>query len=348
MFKKPISLALTVLGATATCWVAACGSSNKSSPTTSTSTSTRSVSTGSGTSTTSSGSTSTVGNGSSSTVTSTGSSSSCSAVLADGGSDALIDNMTSTATGPIAFVATCAEKGAWYTFADDGATVTPAQGSQFTYSALPSGYPGPGGGGSSSTSDGGDGGSSAQAACVSGTTAATQYAVAGMGVQLGSVNPPTDGGASQPALINASSFTGVEFWLWASSATAAEVSSSLIVQFGDVNEDPSYGVCNPDASGLPTSCGSAGAAVSGSPVSSSNGAGALTVEDGGNATIVSGWQLIQVPWTNFLVNQYYGGAQETQLDPAALTKLQFQIQQVAADASAGIMFDFCVKDVSFY
>lgn len=343
MFKKPISLALTILGATATCWVAACGSSNKATTGGTSSNSTGST-TGHSTVTGNSTSTGTGTTGSSTSVASTGSSSSCAAILADGGSDALIDNMTGTS---IAFVATCAEKGAWYTFADDGATVTPAQGSTFTYSALPSNYPGPGGG-TSTASDGGDGGSGAFAACVSGTTAATQYAVAGLGVQLGSINPPTDGGASTPALIDGSAYTGVEFWLWASSTTAAAVSSSLIVQFGDVNEDPNYGICNADASGLPTSCGSAGAAVSGSAVASSNQAGALTVTDGGNATIAAGWQLIQVPWTNFLVNQYYGGAQETQLDPTALTKLQFQIQQVAADAGAGITFDFCVKDVQFY
>lgn len=345
MFKKPISLAVAVLGTTAFCWVAACGSSNKGTPSntgtgtgTNTGTGTQSSGTGTGTGT---------GTGSGNTGTSTSTSTATGGVCTGAASstNSVIDDMSAHT---ITFVPpTCAEKGAWYTFADDGASVMPAQGAAFTYSALPTGFPGTVIGSDAGSS--GDGGASGpQAACVQGTTAATQYAVGGMGVQLTSVNPPSDGGASTPAEIDGSSFSGVQFWLWASSATASSVSQGLVVQFFDKQEDPSLGVCDADASTGGTACGAAGAAISGSLAASTNGSGTLNAADGGNASIASGWQLIQVPWTAFLVNPFYGEGNETVLDPTTLTKLQFQVQQTQADAGAGLSFDFCVYDVTFY
>jgi len=61
-----------------------------------------------------------------------------------------------------------------------------------------------------------------QAMCVAGKTGTSQYDGAGMQLVLA-------GTGSVPALIDASDYGGIEFWLWVSPDTAASVSSSLLV-----------------------------------------------------------------------------------------------------------------------
>lgn len=337
MFKKPISFVVALLGTTAFCWLAACGSSNKASTNTGTGSATGTgSSTGSGTGT---GTGSGTGTG---TGTGTGSDASSGPCVGSAtSSNAVIDNMSAST---ITFVPpTCAMKGSWFTFVDDSGTVTPPQGSMFMYMSRPAGFPG------AASGDGGSGDAGGpEAACIMGQTASTQYAVAGMGVQLGSVNPPADGGASTSALINASTFNGVEFWLYVPDATTAtNLTQQLIIQFFDKQEDPTAGVCDP-AGTAGTACGAAGAAATGSAVASTNGAGPLSIGDAGATAFVAGWQLVQVPWASLLVNTYFGGTNETSVDNTTLTKLQFQVQTTAGDASAGISYNFCVAQVQFY
>ncbi|MGA3123151.1 MAG: hypothetical protein ABSF69_20460 [Polyangiaceae bacterium] len=287
--------------------------------------------------------------------------------------EALIDDMTGSS---ISFTPPpCGTKGAWTTLLGTvGLFTTPAGGNSMSaqncgslceslYSPLPSGFPGmiAGADAGSVTSDAGaDGGTlGSQAMCIAGTTGAAQYDVVGMGLEFAFSGMVPEGGPSwingatsvpPPAFIDASQYSGIQFWLWVSPTTAAAVASSLEVELLDKNETPGDGVCDPDAS-LDTACGPASADISGSVADLSQGAGTLLSDDGGTLTSLSaGWQQIWVPWANFIPNPYYGGANETSVDPTTLTFLAFVLQQdLAADAGAApIMFDFCVYEVSFY
>jgi len=259
--------------------------------------------------------------------------------------EATIDNMTAssiTFTPP-----SCATKGEWATFVDGTGTIAPADTGAFVYSALPdpSGLPA----GVLAGSDAGGGtGPGPMAACVTGSTDAVQYDEADLGVQLGNSTPP-DGGLSSPPLIDASAYTGVQFWLWASPSTAAALSANLQVQLADKNETEIFGICNVNApQGVPMQlgCGRASATVYGSAAAVTfDDPGTLHGADGGNATIVAGWQLIQVPFVNFVTNYYYGGGNESVADPTKLAAINFSIQNSAA---AAVAFDYCVYDLAFY
>jgi hypothetical protein len=279
----------------------------------------------------------------------------CESPLDDGGTgslticsgaatEATIDNMTASA---ITFTPpSCATKGEWYTYVSGTGTITPSDTEVFVYSALPdpAGLPA---GVVTGSDAGGGGGPGPMAACAMGSTDPVQYDHADLGVQLGN-STLADGGTSAPALIDASAYTGVQFWLWASASTASAVSANLLVQLGDKKETTIFGICNPQAPTgvtMQLGCGRAQAAVSGSSAAVTFNSGIIPSANGGNATIVAGWQLIQIPFVNFVVNSYYGSGNETVVDPTALSNLNFVIENSLA---AAVAFDYCVYGVAFY
>jgi hypothetical protein len=346
MFKSPISLTVTIMGATAIVWLAACNSSGNvirdAGP---------------------SGQSNPDGGGvavvpcvpsvyCTNPLTCTGSAY-CKSPNSDGGgaplticsgpaTEATIDDMTAatiTFTPP-----PCATKGEWVTYADgyaDGTgTITPSTTEAFTYSALPdpAGLPA----GLVAASGSGDG-SGPRAACVTGSTNTTQYQGALMDVYLGHSIPASDG-TSSPALIDASAYTGVQFWLWASASTASALSDSFNTQLFDKNESLIFGICNGTLQGQ-SGCEGGFAAVAGSAIAATFYAGALKTPSGDNATISAGWQLIQVPFADFAINPYTGVGNETAVDPAMLTFVRFEVNNAVA---ASVAFDYCVYDVAFY
>jgi hypothetical protein len=340
MFKRPTFLAVTIMGTTAFAWLVSCSSSTKSN---------------NDSGPNHDGSPDSLDGGTFGPCLPTAyctnpptckPSAYCESPLRDGGSgslticsgaatEATIDDMTAstiTFTPP-----SCATKGEWSTYAEGTGTITPSDTAAFVYSALPdpTGLPagvtaGP------------------MAACVMGSTDAVQYDHDDLGVQLGN-STLADGGTSAPALIDASAYTGVQFWLWASASTASAISANFIVSLGDQKEVEIFGICNPNAPPsvpMQLGCGPAVAAVSGSAIAAADGvSGTLHGADGGNATIVAGWQLIQIPFVNFATNPYYGGGNETAVDPTVLSNLNFTILNSAA---AAVAFDFCVYNVAFY
>jgi hypothetical protein len=350
MFTKPTVLAVTFMGTTAFVWLAACSSSSKGNNDASSNSHDGSPNNPAG------------GDGG---LVPCGPSAYCTNPLtctpsaycespSDGGggnlticsgpaTEATIDDMTAstiTFTPP-----SCATKGEWFTYVDgyaDGTgTITPATTQAFTYSALPdpAGLPA----GVVAVSDAGAGGvPGPMAACVKGSTNTTQYEGALMAVQLGNSRPAPDG-TSSPAMIDASAYTGIQFWLWASADTASAISESFEAQLHDKNETLIFGICN----GLQGQfgCGPGIAAVSGSAIAALFSSGALLGADGGNATVSAGWQLIKTPFVNFIPYYYYGGGNETAVDPKTLTIVRFEIANAAA---ASVAFDYCVYDLAFY
>ncbi len=340
MFKKPTFLAVTLMGTTACAWLAACSSSSKGNNDASPS---------------HDGSPDSRDDGTFGPCLPTAyctnppnckPSAYCESPLRDGGSgslticrgaatEATIDDMTAST---ITFAPpSCATKGEWYTYAEGAGTITPADTAAFVYSALPdpTGLPagvtaGP------------------MAACAMGSTDAVQYDHDDLGVQLAN-STLADGGTSAPALIDASAYAGVQFWLWTSASTASAISANFSVALGDQKETEIFGICNPNAPPsvpMQLGCGPAGAAVSGSAIATVIPTdGTLKGADGGDATIVAGWQLIQIPFVSFGINPYYGGGNETAVDPTVLSNLNFSIVNSAA---AAVAFDFCVYDVAFY
>jgi hypothetical protein len=294
--------------------------------------------------------------------------------------EALIDDMT----GPnISFVPPpCATKGNWTVGVNPPGFLTTPAGDpnvlgncgnlcQSIYSPLPSGFPGPGAdfdaGTAGSDASVGDGGAAGrQAVCIAGQTSASQYVgIAGMAVSFGYSGPVPDGGpistsvgnwyttAPLAALVDASQYSGIQFWLWVSPDTVAATTSFLEVGFMDkwftLGAVPDGG-CDPYASG-PSACTLSAAAIANSPVALSQTTGPVLDGDGGVLGSYSpGWQLVKVPWTSALSNPYYGGAVESAVDPTALAIVEIFLQQVLAVNAGGtsIPFDFCVYDLAFY
>jgi len=185
------------------------------------------------------------------------------------------------------------------------------------------------------TGAGGDGAiSGARAACINGTTGATQYSTSGIGLNF-NTSQPTDGGNAIPVPTDAHTHTGIQFWVWGGETTA----QSVLVTLPDINETPGLGppgtltatgqLCDPGTNGV----GSGGSACGGSRVS---------------ATIQPGWQLVQLPFANFAPVQGFGTSNENTLDPSTLTQFQLQVQEPNADAGAGVPFNICIATISFY
>jgi hypothetical protein len=347
MFKKCISSAVTIIGMSAFVWLAACSSSSKSNKDAGLNPDASQTNNDGGASLAACYWTAYCTN-----PPTCKPSAYCESPLRDGGSgslticsgaatEATIDDMTAptiTFTPP-----SCATKGEWSTYAGGTGTITPPDSKVFVYSALPdpAGLPA----GVLAASDAGDSGlSGPKAACASGSTDTVQYHDNDLGVQFGN-SILTDGGTSAPALIDASAYTGVQFWLWTSASTASAVSENLVVQLGDKKESPIFGICNPRSVTTQLGCGAAGAGVSGSSAAVTFGSGTIPGVDGGNATIVAGWQLIKIPFVNFAINPYDGIGNETALDTTTLSNFNFVIFNSVA---AAVAFDFCVYDLAFY
>jgi hypothetical protein len=276
---------------------------------------------------------------------------------------ALIDDMSGSriSLAPPA----CGAKGAWYVGTWENSATSPGElttppgnprflGScgdlcQSLYSPRPAGFP-------EVTSSEGDGGSPGpEAMCIAGHTGASQYDGAGMFLELAfsgtgpAVNlDASDGLASStpPALIDASAYAGIEFWLWVSPETAKSVGASFIVQLVDKNQTYLGGVCD----GLDTgtqACAAASAALSGSVASTPRNAGTLLADDGSELTaLTGGWQHVRAPWDSFTTNPSWGGANELVVDPQTLAYLGFLVTQDSPSGPA-LAFDYCVYQLSF-
>jgi hypothetical protein len=220
----------------------------------------------------------------------------------------LIDDMSGTSAEHIPFVPpSCAANGSWYLAVGGtpAGMIAPSTSSPFTYSTLPGGPPTqlP---------------NATAGACVSGVTSPEQF----NGTDSMFVNLAGAGGV--PALIDASGYSGIEFYLWQDS-TAVVPSGELYLLVDDKAETSGYGVCDGTYTG-PTGC------------------------VGPVATIPAqaGWQKVTLPWSGFASLPNTGSDNETALDPTTLTSLDFQVQQDAAGVTSGVPFHFCVLDLQFY
>jgi hypothetical protein len=197
--------------------------------------------------------------------------------------------------------------------------------------------------------------------CIAGQTGPAQYSTSALTLEFafsGTVpagGPAwTDSGGSgfttdpPPALIDASQYSGVEFWLWVSPDTVAAVASSFEVWLVDKNQLRGAGICDPnDTSGI-YACAGGAAGVSFSVAAAAQGMGPLFGADGSElTTLIGGWQLVRAPWSSFLANPYYSSANESVVDPKTLAFAQFMIMQTRPSGPA-IPFDFCVYGLKFY
>jgi glucuronoarabinoxylan endo-1,4-beta-xylanase len=179
-----------------------------------------------------------------------------------------------------------------------------------------------------------------QAVCLSGATGVTQYSTSGVGFNLVQQTAVADGGLGStplPATLDASSHAGIQFWAWGGSEIAAQ---SVFVVLRDINQTSGFGpagtptatgqLCNGGTDGVgsgPTACGG----------------------DRVSQTIMSGWQLVRIPFTSFVpISGYSSGNGETVLDPSTLTRFELQVQEASATAEAGVPYDLCIFGLSFY
>jgi hypothetical protein len=274
--------------------------------------------------------------------------------------EALIDDMSGAGIGLTP--PTCGTKGAWTAFSSLTMTTPTGQSGPLLgacgslcgsfYSPLPSGFPG--------TDATVDAGLPPRAVCLAGrSNGQPHYMGAGATLELAfsspaMMQPPAwrcdlSGFSTDPppALIDASQYSGIRFWLWVSPDTADAMGSSFEVNLFDRNELLGGGVCD-STSMKSTACGSANADISGSVAATAQGAGPLLGADGSAMTALApGWQQIEAPWSSFRTVAGWGGANETVVDPKTLAFIQFQVQQQAADGGE-IPFDFCIYALSFY
>ncbi|MGB8294904.1 MAG: hypothetical protein WCG85_05705 [Polyangia bacterium] len=267
---------------------------------------------------------------------------------------ALIDDMSASSIS--LRPPSCGTKGTWYAYSTGTLTIPTVDPSiasncgsdcQSLYSPLPAGFPG-------ATGDAGVA-PGAQAMCVAGQTGTAQYDGAGMDLVLAWSGAVPDGGVyttdagtmvPDPALIDASDYAGIQFWLWVSPDTAASVSSSLLVGLADKNQVPGGGVCDVNSSGA-NACGVAAAAVS-PTMAQNHGSGVLFADDGSVLTALSGgWQHVLVPWSSFTTNPYWGGANEVTVDPRSLAWLGLWVEQDSTSGQLAVSFDFCISQLSF-
>lgn len=241
----------------------------------------------------------------------------------------------------------CGTKGTWYAFSTGTLTVPTVDPSiasncgsdcQSLYSPLPSEFPG-----STATGDGG-GTPGGKAMCIAGQTGMGQNNAAAMQLVLAwsggrnSTDPPQ-------ALIDASDYAGIQFWLWVPPDTAASVSANLLVGVADKNLLPGGGVCNVNDTGT-KACGLAAAAVS-SSMAQAHGSGRLLADDGSTLGVLSGgWQHVWAPWSSFTTNPNWGGANEQTVDPSTLWWVALWVEHDSTSAP-GVPFDFCIYQLSF-
>jgi hypothetical protein len=222
----------------------------------------------------------------------------------------LIDDMTGSSATRILFPPpSCAQPGLWFATndTDAGTIAAPSPASPYSYSSLPDGPP-PGVP------------NATRGACMTGVTSPVQYVSSREGVIFAPSSAVGDAG-SLPALIDASAYQGIQFWLWEPSV-ASEI--AMFAALFDKNSTRGWGICNPAAVGDPTSCYAS------------------------NATVPqqAGWQLVQLPWTNFMTSSAGGNANETTVDPHSLTMLHFRAENINAAGAAA--YNYCILDLSFY
>jgi len=225
MSKKPISLALTLVGASGLVWIAACSSkttdTGSSSNTASNNSSNGNSSNNSGTTdTNSTGSNSTSSNG----TTGGGDSGSGNPTLLIDDETAATGTQLNAGSALRALIPSSGKVGTWYSYgwnAAAGAAITPPQGS-FTFTAQTSGM-------------------FTKAACVS-STGYVGYS-AGEGLNFATEN--VDSAMPPIVALDLSSFTGITFWAMSSSMTTVRV------KFLDDQTDGSdpTAACNVDAAG---------------------------------------------------------------------------------------------------
>ena len=151
---------------------------------------------------------------------------------------------------------------------------------------------------------------------------------------------------SSVALIDASAYSGIEFWMWVSPSTATSVNASFLVKLIDENQIPAGGVCNVNSNGA-TACAGASAGISGSVITQSQSAGPLLADTGSMLTSLSGgWQHVRAPWSSFVTNPGWGGANERTVDPQALEEVNFLVAQ-SDPSGAAVAFDYCIYQLSF-
>jgi hypothetical protein len=339
MSKKLSSVSLAIVsGAAVAVCAASCSSSSPSNPTdggSSSSSSGGSSSSSGGSSSSSSGGSSSSGSGGGD-ASEAGSSFAC---VGNANSQTLIDNESAPTGTALSSKVTltpagCGNTGTWFDYNNNGGTTTQPVGTMFTFSPRPAGLPADSGVPTSDAAAAGDAAAvGPAAACLAGVTGTTQYAsLAGVGFNLATL-PPADAGVNAvPLPVNASSHTGIQFWAWGGGDAGTQ---SVILSVGDQNETPGLG---PAGGTTPT----------GTFCDPTNGAATACGPTTKTVLIAPGWQLIQVAFTELANNPSYGNANETSLDTTALTQVQWQVQEVAVDASAGIPFDFCLYGVSFY
>jgi hypothetical protein len=249
----------------------------------------------------------------------------------------LIDDMSGSSISLT--LPTCGRRGAWglTLWGDDtkapGIITVPEQKpSMSMYSPLPDGFPG------ASADDGGAPGR--RAMCIAGQTSAVLYAGAGASILL------ADEYWAPRALIDASAYGGIAFWLWVSPDTAASTSDAFFVQIIDKNQVPGGGTCDPASTG-PTTCAGASAAIQTTANVQSSFSGPLFADDGSVVTgLIRGWQHLRAPWSSFVPNPAWGGANEQALDPRTLAEIDFLVQKFSS-GGPGIAFNYCIYLLSF-
>jgi hypothetical protein len=154
-----------------------------------------------------------------------------------------------------------------------------------------------------------------------------------------------DGTVPHPALVDASAYAGIAFWLWVSPDVAASVGSGLFVTLTDKNQVPEGGVCDVHDPGA-KACSFAAAVVS-TTMAQVHSSGRLFADDGSKlAALSGGWQHVWAPWSSFTTNPYYGGANEAKVDPSALGWLQVFVENDST-SGPGVPFNFCIYDLRF-
>jgi hypothetical protein len=216
MFKKPISLAVTITGTTAFAWMAACSSTNSTSPNnTNSNGSSGSSNHGTSGSSTSGG---TGGSGSSSSGTGGGSGTSSSGTgggggtgSADAGNPLQIDDQSAPVGSQIQLKALTVPSGdnvgTWFTYGWDGAagtTLTPVAGSAFTFTSF-------------------DAGQFPRAACVS----STGYVGYSAGEGFNFATAPSDSGNAPAVPLDISAYTSFTFWAMSSTTAGSMVRVKL-------------------------------------------------------------------------------------------------------------------------
>lgn len=319
MFKNPISLAVTIMGTTAFAWMAACSSSNSTSPgNTNTNGSSGTSSQGTGGSGTTGGTGGTGGSGSSSSGTG-GSGTSSSGTgggtgSADAGNPLQIDDQSAPVGSQIELKALTVPSGdsvgTWYTYgwnAAAGATLTPVQGGAFTFTSF-------------------DAGQFARAACVS----STGYVGYSAGEGFNFATAPSDSGNASAVPLDISAYTAITFWAMSSTSGGSMVRVKL-------PDDQTYGA---DST---AKCYQADSGV--------EFAGKCDDDFSYTASVTSAWTQFTVGLSaNSAVDplmQNAFGAQYADIDSHNVFGIQFENEGSGLMDGGASAFQFCIAQIDF-